>query len=341
MRRREFLKTSATAAGLMGSLRISPMLAAAESESSNTGAPPADNRPSEYLHRVQGDRFLPKPPAPARSYPILPMPLAERVRRKIVPRRGFCSIAPGNLVSECLISGNGAMNIELMGDPYSEQILFHHESLLMPWQHPLEAPNVADIFPQVRQMVLDGKHAEAMSLAVQRMNESPIKQNTEPHLTIPAFLMQLDLPKTASVKDYLRTVNFENSEIKVAWTDERGDWARQTFASRPDNVVVQWLAAPAGQTVNVRISLQKSAQWSMSNGMTWGNHPARGAFKGVEAGDVRQDSNEQRLIYKCRLDPSVDNSGYAGVTRVVRNGGSARVEEGALRILSGLQRGQS
>ena len=332
MKRREFLKTSAVAVGAVGSLNIAPMLAAAESDSTKNSAPSGDNRPAEYLHRVQGDPFLPKPPMPARSYEILPMPLAERVRRKIVPQRGFCSIAPGNLVSECLTAGNGAMNIELMGDPYAEQILFHHESLLMPWQHPLEAPNVADIFPQVRQMVLDGKHAEAMSLAVQRMNESPIKQNTEPHLTIPAFLMQLDLPKTASVKDYLRTVNFENSEIKVAWTDERGDWARQTFASRPDNVVVQWLAAPAGQTVNVRISLQKSAQWSMSNGMTWGNHPARGAFKGVEAGDVRQDSNEQRLIYKCRLDPSVDNSGYAGVTRVVRNGGSARVEEGALVI---------
>jgi hypothetical protein len=70
----------------------------------------------------------------------------------------------------------------------------------------------------------------------------------------------------------------------------------------------------------------------MSNGMTWGNHPARGASMGAEAGDVRQDSNEQRLIYKCRLDPSVDNSGYAGVTRVVRNGGSARMEEGTLVI---------
>ena len=164
------------------------------------------------------------------------------------------------------------------------------------------------------------------------MNESPIKQNTEPHLTIPAFLMQLDFPKTASVKNYLRTVNFENSEIKVAWTDEHGDWVRQTFASRPDNVVVQWLTAPAGQSVNVRISLQKSAEWSMSTGMTWGNRPARGASKGVEAGDVRQDFNEQRLIYKCRLDPSVDNSGYAGVTRVVRNGGSARMDGGTLVI---------
>ena len=132
------------------------MLAAAESDSAKAGAASADNRPAEYLRRVQEDRFLPKPPAPARSYPISPMPLAERVRRKIVPQRGFCSIAPGNLVSESLISGNGAMNIELMGDPYSEQILFHHESLLMPWKRPLEAPKVADIFPQVRQMVLDG-----------------------------------------------------------------------------------------------------------------------------------------------------------------------------------------
>ena len=144
------------------------------------------------------------------------MPLAERVRRKIVPQRGFCSIAPGDLVSESLISGNGAMHIELMGDPYAEQILFHHESLLMPWKRPVEAPKVADIFPQVRQMVLEGKHREAMTLALQRMNEGPIKQDTEPHRTIPAFLMQLESPKTAAVKNYLRTVDFESSEMKVA-----------------------------------------------------------------------------------------------------------------------------
>jgi hypothetical protein len=202
----------------------------------------------------------------------------------------------------------------------------------MPWKRPLEAPQVADIFPQMRQMVLDGRHREAMDLAVQHMNEGPIKQNTEPHRTIPAFLMQLDFPKTASVKDYLRTLNFENSETKVAWTDEHGDWLRRAFASRPDNVVVQWLTAPAGQSVNVRISLQKSAEWSMSSGMTWGNRPARGASEGPEASDVQQDFNAQRLIYRCRLDPSVDNSGYAGVTRVVRNGGSARVDQDAVVI---------
>jgi hypothetical protein len=357
MKRRDLLKTSAAAAGLMGSLTISPTLAAAESDPQKTpeqtGSRVTDNRPAEYLHRVRGDSFLPQPPAPATSYPISPMPLAERVRRKIVPQRGFCSIAPGNLVSESLTSGNGAMNIELTGDPYSEQILFHHESLLMPWRRPLEAPNVASIFPQVRQMVLDGKNREATALAVQHMNDGPIKQDTDPHLTVPAFLMQLDFPKAVAVQHYVRTVNFENSEIKVAWTDERGDWLRQTFTSRPDNVAVQRLTAPAGQPVNVRISLQRSAEWSMRSGMDWGSHsgigstaPDRGAFtpgvsgsppkvlapKGVEANEVRRDGNEQGLIYKCRLDPSVDNSGYAGVVRVVRNGGSARMDGDTLVV---------
>jgi alpha-L-fucosidase 2 len=351
MKRRKFIKTSTVAAGLVGSLEISPLLAADEKESPKTGAPSADNRPAEYLNRVQGDQFLPDPPEAGRSYPISAMPLEERVRRKIVPQRGFCSIAPGDLVSEALTSGNGVMNIELMGDPYSEQILFHHESLLMPWKRPLEAPNVADIFPQVRQMVLDGRNREAVTLALQHMNESPIKQDTEPHLTIPAFLMKLDLPKTASVSNYLRTVNFENSEIKVIWTDEHGDWVRHTFTSRPDNVVVQGLTAPAGKTMNVRISLEKSAEWSMCSGMDWGSRRGIGttdpdlkafvqltsdqkklAPKGVEAGEVRQNSNEQWLIYKCRLDPSVDNSGYAGMTRVVRNGGSARMDGNTLVI---------
>jgi alpha-L-fucosidase 2 len=331
MKRRDFIKTSAVVGGLAGSQKALSLLAA-DTAPAPGATPSDDNRPPEYLRRVQAEPFQPKPPAPARTYPIAPMPLAERVKQKIVPKRGFCSIAPASVVSDCLITGNGAMNIELMGDPYTEQILFHHESLLMPWKRPMEAPKIADIFAQVRQMVLEGKHRDALTLAVQRMNEGPIKQDTEPHRTIPAFLMQLEFPKTTSVRDYLRTIDFESGEIKIAWTDERGQWLRQTFASRPDNVVVQMITAPAGQTVNVRISLRKSAEWSMMSGTSWGNHPPRAASKGPEAGDVQQTMSAQSLVYKCRLDASVDNSGYAGVTRVVRNGGSARVDQEVLVI---------
>jgi hypothetical protein len=140
--------------------------------------------------------------------------------------------------------------------------------------------------------------------------------------------MRLDFPKTASVKDYLRTLDFESSEVKVHWSDERGEWLRQTFTSRPDNVVVQLLTAPKGQSVNARIALESSSGRRMR---------PNAAFRGTQAtssgeSEIQQDFNEQRLIYKCRLDPSVDNSGYAGVVRVVRNGGSARMDNGTLVI---------
>lgn len=352
MKRRDFLQGAATA-GLIASLTVEPALIAAEKNPAGTPEQ-AGQASSEIRHaesRLGGWRssLQPKQPAPARSRPISPMPLAERVQRRIVPKRGFCSLQPGTQVRESLISGNGAMRIELMGDPCSERILFHHESLLMPWMKPLEAPSIANIFPQVRQMVLEGKDREAMMLALQHMNAGPIREDTEPHLTVPAFLMHLDSPRSKSVCNYLRTIDWETGEATVYWSDEHGDWARRTFVSRPDNLVAQWLTAPAGKPLNVRISLEKSGPWTLVSGMDWGSHlginataPDRAAFapspstprpaKGVEANSVRQEGNQQWLLYKCILDPDVDHSGYAGVVRLVRSGGAAHLDGDAVVV---------
>ena len=347
MKRRNFLKSTAIAAGAAGFAKMSLPLTASgmNSEVPSSSARSASDLPgkaareeirsADYLRRVKADDYLPLPPVYAESYQspdvrISPMPPAERLRRNIVPRHGFCSIAPGATLSEGLTSGNGAMNIEMTCDPYSEQILFHHESLLMPWRRPLEAPKVADIFPQVRQMVMDGKYQEAIEFAFREMAKGPIKANTWPHPTVPAFLMRLDFPKTSSVKNYLRTLDFERSEAKVYWNDGRGDWLRQTFTSRPDNVVVQLLTAPKGESVNARIALLDPPKRVRPNSTFLGMN--QGSMTSSGESEIQHDFDDRRLIFKCRLDPSTDNSGYAGVTRVVRSGGSARMEDGALVI---------
>ncbi len=258
MRRRDFIKTGAVAAGLAGSLKLLPSLTAAESESQKPPARGAeDNRSADYLRRAQGGKFLPKPPVVVDSsgpgdMRISPMPLAERVRRKIVPRRGFCSLSPS---SGALLSGTGAVSIELEGDPYTEQIPFRHEMLYVPRRRPAEAPNIAEILPQVRQMMLDGKIHEAAQFAYQKFHANPIQGGGMGGGGGGGFSMRLDFPKSASVKNYLRTVDFESTEVKVHWTDERGEWVRETFTSRPDNLVVQLLTAPKGQSVNVRITV--------------------------------------------------------------------------------------
>ena len=132
--------------------------------------------------------------------------------------------------------------------------------------------------------------------------------------------------KAVSAKDYLRTVDFESTEVKVHWTDDHGDWVRRVFTSRPDNVVVQWLTAPAGQLVNVRIKV--------SEAVGGGRGGIQGGSSG--SGNGQTDFNEQRLIIKGLLDPAADNRGYANVTRIVRDGGSARMDGDTLVVENAL-----
>jgi hypothetical protein len=111
----------------------------------------------------------------------------------------------------------------------------------------------------------------------------------------------------------------------------RGGWVRRVFTSRPDNVVVQWLTAPEGQSVNVRVALSSSGAGGGRAGRgAGGGFGGRGAAGGQN--NLQRDFNEQRLILKGLLDPSTSNRGYAGVTRVVRTGGSARMEGDTLII---------
>ena len=336
MKRRDFLQKGTLVAGIAGAQTVMAPLLASETKAATqtqvkakVQAPPKELRSKEYLLRSKSEKSPAKLPAVRKSetaagVSVSSMSLAERLRRNVVPRNGFCSLEPGKTVSDGLTSGNGHMNIEVTCDPYAEQILFHHESLLMPWKRPFEAPQAANVFPQVRQLVLDGKYQEAIELAFKEMNKGPIKQNTGPHPVVPAFIMKLDVPKTTAVKDYLRTVNFETSEVKVHWNDERGEWVRSTFTSRPDDVVVQLLTAPGGQTVNARIEIQRYSRGRRANGGLMGSN--------VGESEIKQDFNTDRLIYKCRLDPAVDNSGYAGVVRVVRNDGAVRMDGDTLVI---------
>lgn len=330
MKRREFLKKGVVVAGLANSPSL--VLPAVTERIVKQNPPHGSGRPqatsdeirsAAFLQRQRAERHLPKAPAlrgvtSAGGVPISPMPIQERLRRGILPQRGFCSIDPAG--DALFISGNGHMNIEMLCDPYSEQILFRHESLLTPVKQPYEAPNIADIFPRVRQMVLDGRYREAAEFAYETWHQRGAPAG---RFTLPAFSMHLDFPKTGSVKDYLRTTDFESSELKIHWTDERGEWVRETFTSRPDNVVVQRITAPKGQRVNVRVALERPATGRRAGGFFGGN---------VGKSEVKQDFNEERLLYTCLLDPSVDKSGYAGVVRVVRDGGTARMEGNTLVI---------
>ena len=101
------------------------------------------------------------------------MPLAERLRSERRAAERLLQYLPGS--DALLISGNGSMNIEsavrslLRADSFSR-----HESLFIPCKRPFEAPKVAGIFPQVRQMLLDGKYHEATEFGFKEWQKAPM-----------------------------------------------------------------------------------------------------------------------------------------------------------------------
>jgi alpha-L-fucosidase 2 len=339
MKRRNFLKKGAVAAGMVSIPNNLLRLTAGKSQNQSSESMAAEGeeiRSSEYLKRVRAEKYLPPPPVFAKSkltpaFKISPMSLEDRIRRKIVPQKGFCCLAPGG---EALSSGYGTVNIEVAGNPYTEQIPFSHESMFTPRKKSLETPNIAKVFPQVRQMILDGKYHEAVMIAYDEWRKTPITRAGG--FGGGRFSMLLEFPRSTSVSDYLRTLDFESTEVKIHWTDERGEWVRRIFTSRTDNVVVQLLTAPKGQLVNVRIKMSEGVGGGRATGggQDFAGIRSRAGAQGGNDGssNTQKDLNEQRLILKGRLDPSVDNRGFANVTRVVREDGSARLEGDTLVV---------
>jgi len=249
----------------------------------------------------------------------VPMPLAERLRRGLVPRRGICSIGT---MGGTFLSGDGKMMLDVAGNPLAEQVIFHQESLLVPWKRPFEAPRIGYVLPEVRKLMLAGKYREGLEKALWAATDAGMPPGTRNHMVVTPFSMRIDIPAAGRPKDHLRTLDFESGEIKVVWTDDRGEWVRRTFVSRPDDVAVQYLTAPQGRTLDAAISIQ-----------TGGPGPAAGGAAPVR---YERDFNERRLIVVGHFSPDTGNIGFAGVTRIVSNGGKVRIENGKL-VVSGVQ----
>jgi hypothetical protein len=256
---------------------------------------------------------------------IAPMPLAERIKRGVVPKRGFVSTG---INGGTIYSGDGKMLLETAGAPLADDVIFRQEHITQPWIKPFEAPKIAGVLPEVRQLILAGHYRDGLELSLKAATDSGMPPGTMNHGPIVPFTMHIEIPKAGEPKNYLRTVNFESGELKILWSDERGDWQRQAFVSRPDNIAVQYLTPPAGKTLDATIAVSTAAPRRGGPAELVG----RGFTPPSNGVRSEQEFNEHRLTVIGRFGPEFGNLGFAGVTRIVVDGGSAKMENGRLVI---------
>lgn len=252
-------------------------------------------------------------------------------RRKILPRRSVCSLYPSSDYADCLSTGNGFQRIDVIGDPYKEQLAFSHELLYEPIRAKApEPPDLTGVMPQVRKLLLDGKLAEAGELVHQVQLDAgygPILNKWNDNIVPPdslrlhrAFWLDVEQPEAKRTRNYLRWLDMLTGKITVQWENDSGPFSRELFACCKDDVVIQRYCAPKGALdVNLKIKLPMEGK-----GYEGMKYPKLTEHKLEVKGDL--------ITLSLAYCPDFGRKGYVSVIRFIRKGGKTECIDNGIHV---------
>lgn len=139
---------------------------------------------------------------------------------------------------EALPIGNGRLGAMVYGSPNREELQLNELTLWAGGPHRNDNPNALKVLKEVRQLVFEGKNAEAQML-VEKNFRTP--RNGMPYQTIGSLF--LNFPGHENYTDFYRDLNIENATATTSYRVNGVKYVRQIFASFPDNVIVMCITA--------------------------------------------------------------------------------------------------
>ncbi len=257
------------------------------------------------------------------------MPLDER--RKILPKRSVCSLYPSDGYADCLSTGNGFQRIDVIGDPYAEQLAFSHELLYEPIRSKApEPPDLTGVMPKVRNLLLEGKLAEAGELVHQAQLDAgfgPILNKWNDNIVPPdslrlhrAFWLDVEQPEAKNTRNYLRWLDMLTGKITVQWENDRGSFSRELFACCKDDVVIQRYCAPKG-ALDVKLKIRLPMEGKGFDRMKY-----------PELTEHRLEVTEDLVALSFAYCPDFDRKGYVSVIRFIRDGGKTECIDNGIHV---------
>jgi len=160
--------------------------------------------------------------------------------------------APAKRWLDSLPVGNGRLGAMVFGDPDTE-ILALNESTV--WSG---APNAGNVNPaaraylgQIRQLMFDGKYAEANALC--RTHLLGREESYGTHL--PMANLTLTVASAAPVTGYRRALDLETGVARTEFLRDGVRHVREVLASNPDNVIAIRITADRPGQISLRVSL--------------------------------------------------------------------------------------
>ena len=153
---------------------------------------------------------------------------------------------------EALPVGNGRLAAMVFGGPAEERLQFNEETVWTGKPHEYHHEGAARYLPQLRQLLREGKQAEAEALAMEHFMSVPLRQKA--YQPLGDLYVKFDGHDGAT--NYRRELDLDAALAKVSYTANGVKFERTAFASRPHNAILFHVTAdrPGAVTFHARLS---------------------------------------------------------------------------------------
>lgn len=151
--------------------------------------------------------------------------------------------------------GNGRLGAMVYGNPGRERIQLNENTVWAGSPYRNDSPAARRALPKVRELIFEGKHAEAQDLAGKTFFSGPHGMPYQP-----VGDLVLSFPGHEGYRDYYRDLNLETAVATTQYTVNDVDYIRKVFVSAPDQVIVLRLTASRPGSITFAASMQSPQQ---------------------------------------------------------------------------------
>ena len=149
---------------------------------------------------------------------------------------------------EALPLGNGRLGAMVYGNPIHEEIQLNEETIWGGSPHNNTNPKAKEALAEIRQLIFDGKNAEAQKLCGEAISSK--SANGMPYQTIGS--LHLDFDGIDDYNNYYRDLNIENAIATTRFTANGVNYTREVFTSFPDDVIIIRLTADQKEKISFK-----------------------------------------------------------------------------------------
>ncbi len=152
---------------------------------------------------------------------------------------------------EALPVGNGRLGAMVFGGVEHERIQFNEDTLWTGGPHEYQHQGAANHLPRVRNLLFEGKRAQAEKIALKHMMSVPLKQKAYQ----PCGDLLIHTPRGEKVSSYRRELNLDTAIATTTYRSAGVTYYRETFVSFPNQVIVVHLASGEPGKLNLTVEL--------------------------------------------------------------------------------------